>query len=76
MPVRSREALEWVTIGGAKPFRKDDKISTLSPGKKADVQMLRANGINMVPIHDPIFSIVQIAGAGNVDTVLIDGIVR
>jgi hypothetical protein len=30
----------------------------------------------MVPVYDPITSIVEIAGAGNVDTVIIDGIVR
>jgi hypothetical protein len=30
----------------------------------------------MAPVHDPIYSIVEIAGAGNVDTVIIDGIVR
>ena len=30
-----------------------DKIGTLSPGKKADIVMLRANDINMVPVYDP-----------------------
>ena len=54
----------------------DGKIGTLSPGKKADIVMLRADDINMAPVHDPIYSIVEIAGAGNVDTVIIDGIVR
>ena len=38
--------------------------------------MLRANDINMAPVYDPIYSVVEIAGAGNVDTVIIDGIVR
>ena len=76
IPVRSREALEWATINGAKAFRLDGKIGTLSPGKKADIVMLRANDVNMVPVYDPIYSIVEIAGAGNVDTVIIDGIVR
>jgi cytosine/adenosine deaminase-related metal-dependent hydrolase len=38
--------------------------------------MLRADDINMVPVHDPVYSIVEIAGAGNVDTVIIDGIMR
>jgi cytosine/adenosine deaminase-related metal-dependent hydrolase len=76
LPVKSREALEWATIGGARAFRMDDRIGTLSPGKKADIVMLRANDINMVPVYDPIHSIVEIAGAGNVDTVIIDGIVR
>ena len=76
MPVRSREALEWATVGGARAFLMEDKIGTLSPGKKADIVMLRANDINMAPVYDPVYSIVEIAGAGNVDTVIIDGIVR
>jgi cytosine/adenosine deaminase-related metal-dependent hydrolase len=38
--------------------------------------MLRANDVNMVPVHDPVYSIVEIAGAGNVDTVIIDGETR
>jgi len=74
--VRSREALEWATIGGARAFLLEGKIGTLSPGKKADIVMLRADDINMAPVHDPVYSIVEIAGAGNVDTVIIDGIVR
>jgi cytosine/adenosine deaminase-related metal-dependent hydrolase len=73
IPVRSREALEWATINGARAFRLDGGIGTLTPGKKADVVMLRMNDINMVPVWDPIYSIVEIAGAGNVDTVIIDG---
>ena len=52
------------------------RIGTLTPGKRADIVMLRANDINMAPVYDPIYSIVEIAGAGNVDTVIIDGIVR
>ena len=73
IPVRSREALEWATVNGARAFLLDGKIGTLSPGKKADIVMLRANDINMAPVYDPIYSIVEIAGAGNVDTVIIDG---
>ena len=73
IPVRSREALEWAIVNGAAAFHLDRQIGTLSPGKKADIVMLRANDINMLPVWDPIYSIVEIAGAGNVDTVIIDG---
>jgi cytosine/adenosine deaminase-related metal-dependent hydrolase len=76
IPVRTREALELATINGARAFKLDRKIGTLSPGKKADIVMLRADDVNMAPVHDPVYSIVEIAGAGNVDTVIIDGIVR
>jgi 5-methylthioadenosine/S-adenosylhomocysteine deaminase len=54
----------------------EDRIGTLTPGKKADIVMLRARDINMAPVWDPVYSIVEIAGAGNVDTVIIDGVVR
>ena len=74
--MRTREALEWATINGARAFKLDGKIGTLSPGKKADIVMLRADDVNMAPVHDPIYSIVEIAGAGNVDTVIVDGVVR
>jgi cytosine/adenosine deaminase-related metal-dependent hydrolase len=76
MPVKSREALEWTTINGANAFRMDGQIGTLSPGKKADIVMINANDVNMAPVHDPVYSIVEIAGAGNVDTVIIDGVTR
>jgi len=75
-PVKSREALEWATINGAKAFKLDHRIGTLSPGKRADIVMLRADDLNLMPVYDPIFSIVEIAGAGNVDTVIIDGVTR
>jgi cytosine/adenosine deaminase-related metal-dependent hydrolase len=76
IPVRSREALEWATVNGARAFGLDGRIGTLSPGKKADIVMLRADDLNMTPVWDPIYSIVEIAGAGNVDTVVIDGVIR
>jgi cytosine/adenosine deaminase-related metal-dependent hydrolase len=76
IPVRSREALEWATINGARAFRMDDRIGTLTPGKRADIVMLRADDLNMAPVWDPVYSIVEIAGAGNVDTVIIDGVIR
>lgn len=73
MPVKSREALVWATLGGAKAFGLDRRIGSLTPGKQADIVMLRANDVNMVPVWDPVVSIVEIACAGNVDTVIIAG---
>jgi len=76
LPVKSREALMWATVGGARAFQLENKIGTLTPGKKADIVMLRANDLNMYPVYDPIYSIVEMATAGNVDTVIIGGEVR
>ncbi|MBN8940527.1 MAG: amidohydrolase family protein [Rhizobiales bacterium] len=76
IPIRSREALAWATIGNARAIGLEDQIGSLTPGKKADIVMLRANDLNLFPVHDPLLSIVEQASAGNVDTVIIDGIIR
>lgn len=76
MQIRSHEALEWSTVAGAKAFRLEHKIGSLSVGKRADIVMLRATDLNLFPVYNPVLSIVEQAGPGNVDTVMIDGVVR
>jgi 5-methylthioadenosine/S-adenosylhomocysteine deaminase len=76
VPIRSREALAWATIGGAEALGLADRIGTLSPGKKADIVLLDGSDLNLFPVHDPVLSIVEQANQGNVHTVLIDGVVR
>jgi 5-methylthioadenosine/S-adenosylhomocysteine deaminase len=63
-------------MGGAAALRMQDKIGSLTPGKKADIVFLRAQDLNLWPVHDPVFAIVEQAHAGNVDTVIVDGITR
>jgi cytosine/adenosine deaminase-related metal-dependent hydrolase len=76
MPVTSREALRWATLGGARAFGLEDRIGSLTPGKRADIVMLRARDANLFPVHDPLHSVVELAEAGNVDTVIVDGVTR
>ncbi|MBI0539230.1 hypothetical protein D9599_27240 [Roseomonas sp. KE2513] len=76
IPIGSREALAWATIGGAKAMGIEDRTGSLTPGKRADIVLLRAEDLNLFPVWDPLVSIVEQAHAGNVDTVLIDGVVR
>lgn len=72
-PVAAREALRWATIGGARAMLMEDRIGSLTPGKKADIVLLDASDLNLFPVHDPVYSIVHHAHGGNVDTVMIDG---
>ena len=74
--VKSREALMWATIGNARAIGLEDQIGSITPGKKADIMMLRADDLNLFPVHDPLMSITDQAHAGNVDTVMIDGVIR
>jgi 5-methylthioadenosine/S-adenosylhomocysteine deaminase len=71
-----RTALRWATLGGAKALRLEHKIGSLTPGKQADVILVRANDLNIfpsVPMGDPVQAVVMNAETANVDTVLIAG---
>ena len=67
------QALEWATVNGARALNLDDRIGSLTPGKKADVILLRTDDLNLFPVHDPVQSVVLHANGSNVDTVLVDG---
>ncbi len=71
--IHCREALEWVTIEGAKMLKMDDRIGSLTPGKQADVVVIDAQALNMWPVHDPVTSVVLQTSLANVEHVLIGG---
>ncbi|HEY4606289.1 MAG TPA: amidohydrolase family protein [Acidimicrobiia bacterium] len=71
--VSSREVLEYATIEGARANGLDAKIGTLTPGKQADVILLRTDRMNVTPLNDPTTAVVVGMDTGNVDTVLIAG---
>ena len=68
-----REALAWATVNGAKMVGLDRRIGSLTPGKQADIVLLRADDLNLLPVVDPVRSIVLHAGIANIDTVLVAG---
>jgi cytosine/adenosine deaminase-related metal-dependent hydrolase len=69
----ARDALEFATIEGARANGLDHKVGTLTPGKEADVIMLRTDRINVMPINDPIGAVVWGMDTSNVDSVFIAG---
>jgi len=71
--LKARDLLEVATIGGAAAIDLDPKIGSITPGKQADIIMVRADTVNMVPINDPTGSVVLCANVGDVDTVMIAG---
>ena len=71
--ITTREALAWITIEGARMLGLEHRIGSLTPGKAADILVLRADDLNMTPVHDPVSSVVMQASLANVDAVLIDG---
>lgn len=74
--ITAREALGWLTIEGARMLRMQDRIGSLTPGKQADLVLIRASDLNMQPIHDPVTSVITQTSLSNIDTVLIAGQVK
>jgi cytosine/adenosine deaminase-related metal-dependent hydrolase len=69
----AREALETITINGAKACWLDHRVGSLSPGKAADLILLQGTDLNLSPVTDLIGTVVGCAHGSNVDTVLIGG---
>jgi cytosine/adenosine deaminase-related metal-dependent hydrolase len=68
-----RDVLEFATIEGARAVGMDSKIGSLTPGKRADIILLRTDNFGMTPLNNPIGAVVYNAHPGLVDTVLVDG---
>lgn len=71
--VSARDVLAWATIEGARANGLDHKVGSLTPGKEADVIILRTDRMNVTPLNDPATAVVTGMDSGNVDTVLIAG---
>ena len=69
----SREVLEFATIDGARVCGLEDRTGSLTPGKQADVIMIRGDDSNTYPVIDPVSTVVLQADTRNVDTVFVAG---
>ena len=72
----AKDALYLATMGGASAIHMEDQIGSLTPGKKADIQMIRYDVPNMTPLGDVEQAIIYYANVGNIDTVMVDGVIR
>jgi cytosine/adenosine deaminase-related metal-dependent hydrolase len=71
-----RDLLEFGTIEGARCANVDAKAGTLTPGKEADLLMLRADHIDVWPLNIASGAIVNLMGPSHVETVFIAGKVK
>jgi cytosine/adenosine deaminase-related metal-dependent hydrolase len=72
-PITTRDVLAYATIEGARANGLAPKTGSLTPGKEADIIMLRTDRINVMPINDPIGAVVMGMDTSNVDSVFIAG---
>jgi 5-methylthioadenosine/S-adenosylhomocysteine deaminase len=68
-----RDVLEFATIDGARACALDHKVGTITPGKQADIVMIRTDQVNVAPVVDPVATVVIAADTSNVDTVMVAG---
>jgi cytosine/adenosine deaminase-related metal-dependent hydrolase len=67
------DVLHYATMAGAKAARLDSRIGSLARGKQADIILLRADMINVMPVNDMQGAVLLNMDARNVDTVMVAG---
>ena len=72
----ARQMLGIATLNGAHVARLEDRTGSLTPGKRADIVAIDATALNVAPVHDAAAAVTLSADVSNVDTVIVDGVVR
>ena len=73
---KTRDALRWATVNGARDLKLGQKVGTLTPGKEADIIILDAEAINVAPLNHVPGAVVTLMERNNVETVIVAGKVR
>jgi 5-methylthioadenosine/S-adenosylhomocysteine deaminase len=69
----TKKLVQMATIDGAIDLGLADKTGSLTPGKRADLILVRTGTPNMKQIGDPYDALVQQAQPSDIDTVVADG---
>lgn len=72
-PLTTRRIVELATIEGARDLGVADRTGSLTPGKRADLIMVRTGDGNLGPVGEATHSLVFTAQPSNVDTAVVDG---
>ena len=73
LKLTTKRLVQLFTIDGAKDLGFADRTGSLTPGKRADLILIRTGDINMAPVGDPYDAVVALAQPINIDTVVVDG---
>ena len=72
----ARRLLEFATLGGAANAGLADRVGSLTPGKQADIVLVRRNSATTFPVTDPLTTVTAFATPDDVDTVMVAGRLR
>ena len=75
-PISVEAVLRAATVNGARAAGLENKIGTLTPGKQADIIMVRTDGVAVFPVTHAIGTLVQAVERSDVDTVMVAGTLR
>jgi cytosine/adenosine deaminase-related metal-dependent hydrolase len=73
IPLTVKRLVQLATLDGAVDLGIADRTGSLTPGKRADLILVRTTDINMTPVGDPYEALVSLAQPSNIDTVIVDG---
>jgi cytosine/adenosine deaminase-related metal-dependent hydrolase len=74
--ITARDVLGFATIDGARTNGLDHVTGSLTPGKRADLIVTRADDVNNMPLNDAVGTLVLGADARNISVVVVHGVVR
>jgi cytosine/adenosine deaminase-related metal-dependent hydrolase len=73
LDVRALDVLQAATVDGARAAGLGEVTGSITPGKAADLVLLRADRPATAPVTDPVTTVVLQASPADVDTVLVGG---
>jgi cytosine/adenosine deaminase-related metal-dependent hydrolase len=72
----ARQMLGLATLNGAYVAGLEHRTGSLTPGKRADLVAIDATALNVAPVHDAAAAVTLCADVSNVETVVVDGVIR
>lgn len=76
LAVGTRRVLEMATIDAARSLGLADQVGSLTPGKRADLILVRTDDVTLAPVTDVSNTLALAVGPQDVDTVIVDGRIR
>jgi cytosine/adenosine deaminase-related metal-dependent hydrolase len=74
--ITCRDVLDFATLQGARCANLDHKVGTLTPGKEADIVMLRADRVDVWPLNNAPSLVANFMNPSHVENVFIAGRVK
>ncbi|WP_433578380.1 amidohydrolase family protein [Nocardia brasiliensis] len=71
--LRARDLVQFTTIDAAVSCGLAARAGSLTPGKNADIILLRTDDLTVFPVTDPVGTLVSAGHPGLIDTVLVAG---